>query len=364
MEIFTELNKNPNLSLALGFFDGVHLGHKKVIESAVDFAKRNNTKSAVITFKNHPCCYLWDVKPKYILTRQARQEKIAELGVDFLYELDFESIAGLTAEDYLKSVLVDNFMPSAISTGWNHNFGYKKSGDTKFLRENSKKFGYEYFELPPVKLSFSPLHTGEGASVNELANFTLAGEGKTKKLTLPFVDGAEIISSTAIRKYLKDGKIEKANQMLGYNFSITGKVVKGNQIGRTIGFKTANIEYPAELIEIPFGVYATIAHPRPLWERAEFVNERSEFTNSGEGLAPTLTPSPIGEGRLNAIANYGLRPTINGNKPVLEVHILDFDEDIYGETITVEFLRMLRPERKFNSLEELKEQIKQDISKI
>jgi riboflavin kinase/FMN adenylyltransferase len=341
MEIFTELNKNPNLSLALGFFDGVHLGHKKVIESAVDFAKRNNTKSAVITFKNHPCCYLWDVKPKYILTRQARQEKIAELGVDFLYELDFESIAGLTAEDYLKSVLVDNFMPSAIFTGWNHNFGYKKSGDKKFLKENSKKFGYEYFELPPVKL-ISPPHPNP----------------------LPFGEGVEIISSTAIRKYLKDGKIEKANQMLGYNFSITGEVVKGNQIGRTIGFKTANIEYPAELIEIPFGVYTTIAHPRPLWEREEFVNERGEFTNSGEGLAPTLTPSAIGEGRLSAIANYGLRPTINGNKPVLEVHILDFDEDIYGETLEVDFLRMLRPERKFNSLDELKEQIKIDISSI
>lgn len=328
MQIFNELNKNPNLSLALGFFDGVHLGHKKVIESAVEFAKRNNTKSAIITFKDHPCCFLQGVNPKYILTRKERQKNFEELGVDFLYELDFESIAGLTAEDYLKSVLVDNFMPSAISTGWNHNFGYKKSGDTKFLRENSKKFGYEYFELPPQKIN------------------------------------DEIISSTAIRQYLKDGKFEKANQMLGYNFSITGEVVKGNQIGRTIGFKTANIEYPAELIEIPFGVYTTIAHPRPLWEREEFVNERSEFTNSGEGLAPTLTPSPIGKGRLKAIANYGIRPTINGNKPVLEVHILDFDEDIYGETITVEFLRMLRPERKFNSLDELKEQIKIDIMKI
>ncbi|MBO6087320.1 bifunctional riboflavin kinase/FAD synthetase [bacterium] len=292
MQIYTELNKNPNLSLALGFFDGVHLGHKSVIENAVDFAKQNNTRSAVITFKDHPCCFLKGISPKYILTRKERQEKFEELGIDFLYELDFESIAGLTAEDYLKRVLVNNFMPSAIFTGWNHNFGYKKSGDTKFLRENSKKFGYEYFELPPQKC-----------------------EG-------------EIISSTAIRKYLQAGKIEKANQMLGFNFSITGKVVEGNKIGRTIGFKTANIEYPYELINIPYGVYSVI-------------------TNYGK-----------------AISNYGLRPTINGSKPVLEVHILDFDKDIYGKTIKVGFLRMLRPERKFNSLDELKEQIKQDISKI
>ena len=331
MQIFNELNKNPNLSLALGFFDGVHLGHKKVIESAVDFAKRNNTKSAIITFKDHPCCFLQRVNPKYILTRKERQQKIEELGVDFLYELDFESIAGLTAEDYLKSVLVDNFMPSAISTGWNHNFGYKKSGDTKFLRENSKKFGYEYFELPPQKIN------------------------------------DEIISSTAIRKYLKDGKIEKANQMLGYNFSITGEVVKGNQIGRTIGFRTANIDYPAELIEIPFGVYESVVK---IYGHCEEACRRSNPVNSTVDDISGLPRRTINctarndDFKHKAIANYGIRPTINGNKPVLEVHILDFDEDIYGETLEVDFLRMLRPERKFNSLDELKEQINKDIMKI
>lgn len=362
MKIFTELNKNPNLSLALGFFDGVHLGHKSVIESAVDFARQNNTKSAVITFKDHPCCFLWGVKPKYILTRQARQEKIAELGVDYLYELDFESISGLTAEDYLKDVLINHFTPSAISTGWNHNFGYKKSGDTKFLKDNSNKFGYEYFELQPIRQKLpphpSPLPMGEGADVSELANFSSAGEGKHT---------GEIISSTAIRKYLQAGKIEHANAMLGYKFSITGKVVEGNKIGRTIGYKTANIEYPPELIELPYGVYATDA--------MRTTNLAQATSPDGEGWdgvikqkvyesAPTLTPSPTGEGSFKAISNYGLRPTVNGNKPVLEVHILDFDEDIYGENITVEFSRMLRSERKFKSLEELKEQIKCDISKI
>ena len=311
MQIFNELNKNPNLSLALGFFDGVHLGHRAVIESAVDFAKQNNTKSAVITFKDHPCCFLKGISPKYILTRKERQEKFEELGIDFLYELDFESIAGLTAEDYLKSVLVNNFMPSAIFTGWNHNFGYKKSGDTKFLRENSKKYGYEYFELSPQKI------------------------------------GNEIISSTAIRKYLQTGKTEKANEMLGYNFSITGEVVKGNQIGRKIGFKTANIDYPAELIELPFGVYATIVKKSG---KSNFQLSTFNFQQNSACY--------------NAIANYGMRPTVNGNKPVLEVHILDFDEDIYGETITAEFNRMLRPEKKFNSLNELKEQINKDIQSL
>lgn len=292
MQIYTELNKNPDLSLALGFFDGVHLGHKAVIQSAAKFAKEHGKKSAVITFSDHPCCYFWGVCPKYILTRKEREKRIAELGVDYLYELNFESISGLTAQDYLKDILINYFMPVSISTGWNHNFGCKKSGNVKFLHENSKKFDYEYFELPPQKLD------------------------------------NEIISSTTIRKLLAEGKIEKANDMLGYKFSISGIVVKGNQIGRTIGFKTANIVYPSELIELPYGVYS--------------VN-----TNYGAG-----------------IANFGVRPTINGSHAVLEVHILGFDKDIYGEEIEIEFNKMLRHEKKFSSLDELKNQIQRDISMI
>lgn len=306
MQILNQIDKNPDLSLALGFFDGVHLGHKAVIESAVKFAEENGKKSAVITFSDHPCCYFWGVCPKYILTRKERERKIEELGVDYLYELDFESISGLTAQDYLKDVLVKHFMPVSISTGWNHNFGCNKSGNVKLLLECSKKFGYEYFELPPQKLE------------------------------------NEIISSTLIRKLLSEGKIEKANAMLGYKFAITGTVVKGNQIGRTIGFKTANIVYPPELIELPYGVYSVDVQ-----------------------LAPTLSPSPIGEGNLmKAIANFGVRPTINGSHAVLEVHILDFDKDIYGEEIEIEFNRMIRHEKKFSSLDELKNQIQRDISMV
>ncbi len=313
MQIFTELNKNPNLSLALGFFDGVHSGHQAVIKSAVDYAKQNGTKSAVITFRDHPCCYFWGVCPKYILTREMREEKIAEFGVDYLYELDFEEISGLTAEDYLKDCLVKNFTPVAISTGWNHNFGYKKSGNPKFLKDNAKKFGYEYFELPPKKYE------------------------------------SEIISSTAIRKFLSEGKIEKANSMLGYKFFVRGEVVKGNQIGRTIGFRTANLEYPSELINLPYGVYAAEV------QTADKVTKQETTDNSHTSMPPCLYTY------YKAVANYGVRPTVSGSKAILEVHILDFDEDIYGETIEVSFEKMLRPERRFNSLDELKEQIKSDI---
>lgn len=292
MQISTELNKKPNLSLALGYFDGVHIGHRTVIKSAVDFAKENNTKSAVITFSDHPCCYFKGFCPKYILTREEREKRIAALGIDYLYELDFESISGLTANEYLKEVLVKYFTPLSISTGWNHSFGYKKSGNVQFLAQNAKKFDYTYFELPPQKI------------------------------------GSEIISSTVIRKLLSNGLIEKANQMLGQNFSIEGEVVKGNQIGRTIGFKTANLIYPPELIELPYGVY-------------------SVDTTYGKG-----------------IANFGVRPTVNGSNAILEVHILDFDKDIYGENIRVNFNKMIRAEKKFPSLDALKNQINTDIKSI
>lgn len=292
MEIFSELNKNTGLTLALGFFDGVHLGHQAVIKSAVNYAKEKGTKSAVVTFKDHPCCYLWKTKPKYILDRKTREENFKKLCVDFLYELNFEDIAGLTAQDYLKDILINNFMPISISTGWNHNFGYKKSGNTEFLKENSKKYGYEFFEIPAFRTN------------------------------------NQIISSTIIRKHLSEGKIEKSNEMLGHKFFVSGTIIEGNKIGRTIGFKTANIAYPPEIIEIPYGVYA--------------VN-----TNYGKG-----------------IANFGIRPTINGKTPVLETHIIDFDKEIYGKKIKVQFDKMIRFEQKFNSLGDLKSQIQKDIKAI
>ena len=296
MQILHDLSENPNLSLALGYFDGVHLGHQAVIKNAVNYAKQNGGKSAVITFKDHPCCFFHGVCPKYILTREYREKFIADLGVDYLYELDFEKLAGLSAEEYLENILIKHFSPKSISTGFNHNFGHNKTGDVKFLEQESIKYNYKYFALPPQKY-----------------------------------DG-EVISSTKIRKLLSDGQIDTANKMLGRNFIIEGTVIKGRQIGRTIGFRTANILYPLELIDIPFGVYSVL------------VNYASQ-TYQG-------------------IANFGVRPTVNGHGALLEVHILDFERDIYGEVLEVKFIKMLRTERKFDSLDSLKQQISRDIKSI
>lgn len=298
MQIFTELNKNHNLSLALGYFDGVHLGHKAVILSAVNFAHKNGNKSAVITFKDHPCCFFYGVCPKYILTREDRLSHLEVLGVDYVYILDFNAkLCMLSAQDYLKNVLIDNFSPKSISTGFNHYFGAKKSGGVDLLTQMQSVYGYKYFEVPPQKI------------------------------------GKDTISSTVIRNALSKGQIANANEMLGYNFTISGEVIKGQQLGRKIGFRTANLMYPPELIDLPFGVYSVIVH----YQNAVY----------------------------RGITNFGIRPTVsNTNQCSLETHILDFDRDIYGENIAVEFLKMIRLEKKFASIEELKKQIKDDIAHI
>ena len=298
MQIFTKLAKNTNLSLALGYFDGVHLGHQKVISTAVNYAHKNGNKSAVITFKDHPCCFFKGVCPKYILTREDRLKHLEALGVDYVYILDFDAkLCLLSADEYLKNILIDNFSPKSISTGFNHYFGSKKSGGVDLLTKMQAVYGYEYFEIPPQKIN------------------------------------NETISSTAIRTALTKGQIQNANEMLGYNFTISGEVVNGQQLGRKIGFRTANLIYPSELIDLPFGVYSVVVH----YEGREY----------------------------RGITNFGIRPTVSEtHRCSLETHILDFDEDIYGQSISVEFLKMIRPEKKFSSIDALKQQIREDISNI
>lgn len=292
MEIFTELNeKYKNLALALGFFDGVHLGHQKVIASAVDFARKNGTKSAVITFKEHPQVYLKGFKPSYILTNVFRTRAFEKLGVDVVYELDFSPLSHLTGEDYIKEVLVKNFAPLSISTGFNHYFGANRTGSPELLEEFSKNFGYKYFKLPPVEAA------------------------------------GEVVSSSLIRKKLENGDIKGANALLGYSFSIENTVQKGAKLASKIGFKTANLNYPAGVVRLPYGVYAVRANGRP------------------------------------GIANFGVKPTFEGlvGEPILEINIFDFDKDIYGEVLRVEFDDFLRPERKFDCGLDLVKQIKSDI---
>lgn len=295
MKVFTELNnQNRNLALALGFFDGVHLGHQAVIKSAVDFARKNGVKSAVITFKEHPQVLLRGCAPEYISNEAERRKNLAALGVDFCYELDFSEISGMGGEEYLSEILVKNFAPLSISTGFNHNFGAKKSGTPELLSTLGEKYGYEYFKIQPVEI-----------------------EG-------------EVVSSSLIRKKLSAGKVSAAGKLLGRPFSVSGVVQKGAGLASKIGFKTANIAYPEGICKLPYGVYAVRANG------------------------------------MSAIANFGIKPTFENltAMPVLEVHILNFDRDIYGETLQVEFLEFIRAEKKFASVDELVAQINRDIGAL
>ena len=299
METFFELHdKNKKLSLALGVFDGVHIGHQAVIETAVNFAKKHNTKSAVITFKDHPQVFLRGLTPEYIATDSLKREYLEKLGVDYCYELDFSQLANISGENYIHDVLVKNFQPCAISTGFNHYFGSKKSGTPELLKNLEKTFNYKYFEHSPVILN------------------------------------NEVVSSSIIRKKLANGDILGANKLLGHEFTIDGIVYKGAQLARKIGFKTANIEYPNELVKTPFGAYV-----------AKVLVSGKEYSS---------------------VANFGMKPTFENlvQKPVLEAHLLDFNDDIYGEKIRVKLLKFLRPEEKFSSLEKLKSQILLDIKNV
>lgn len=294
MEIFTEFNKQENLSVVLGFFDGIHQGHKVVINTAVEYARKNGLKSALVTFNDSPSNFFSKKISKYILTKSEKFKFIEDLGIDYLYVLNFdETLSKMTAADYLKN-LVENLCPKAITTGYNHYFGYNKSGGPDYLKLMQKEYGYQYLEVAPVK-------TKQG-----------------------------VISSSRIKEALISGDLDLANTMLGYRFYVKNDVIEGAKLGRTIGFKTANLYFPKEIIELSNGVYAVEVK--------------------------------VDDKKYIGIANYGRKPTVtNVTKKILEVHIFNFDENIYGKSIKVSFLNKIREEKKFQSLLELKTQIVKDI---
>ncbi len=219
MDIYEQLTYINKTSLALGFFDGLHLGHKVVLKNTIRIAKNNNTTSTVITFKSHPLNFLTDNKVKQILTLEEKLQMLDSFGIDNVVVLDFPQIANITAKDYITEILVKYFSPISITTGYNHSFGYKGEGNSKLLEEYSKTFGYKYYEIPPCVLN------------------------------------GEIISCSVIRNKLELGNFFDANQLLGYKFFISATVVEGEKIATKLGFPSANIIWPDDKIKIPVGVY-------------------------------------------------------------------------------------------------------------
>jgi riboflavin kinase/FMN adenylyltransferase len=279
-----------------GFFDGVHTGHRLVIERLVSLAHERGDESLVVTFWPHPRAVLQDGarELRLLTTLEEKKAMLAALGVDRVEVLDFtRAFASLTAEQYLRDILRTRLGVTTLLVGYDNRLGSDRL-TAPALAPLAQEVGIELIELPP--LSF---------------------RAESRNLE---------VSSTKIRCALQDGRIEEATSMLGYGYSLTGVVVAGNRMGRTIGFPTANLR---------------------LYEPLKLVPARGVYVVEAEVLGK----------KYRGMTDIGTRPTVGGTFPTIETHILDFDEDIYGLPLTITFLRRLRDEIHFPSLEALKQQL-------
>lgn len=281
--------------LALGFFDGVHKGHRTVINTAKRISKEKNACLALMTFNQHPSIVFKKVKPEaitYLSTIERKEEFMEELGVDYLYEVDFTSaFASLSPQEFVDQYIV-GLNAVAVVAGFDYTYGKKEVASMEHLPSYAKD-RFEVIEVGKV--------TGEG----------------------------EKISSTRIRQALSDGEIMEANHMLGYVYQTPGIVIHGDARGRTLGYPTANIDTKAGIRLPKVGVYAVRIKVGDEWH---------------EGMA-----------------SIGYNITFEADRQMsVEVNIFDFNSDIYGETVAVEWHKYLREEKKFSNIEGLIEQLDQD----
>jgi riboflavin kinase/FMN adenylyltransferase len=286
--------------LAIGNFDGVHLGHQQVIADARALAAAKNVPLGVMLFDPHPQQFFAPDAPPFRLTRLVtRAALLADLGVDFTLALPFDAtMAACEAEDFISDILLAQLGVSAVCVGYDFCFGKGRRGNFAMLQDIGGEVGFDTFATEAVLQPDS---------------------------TSPF-------SSSAIRNFLRDGDPEQAAQLMGHAFAIEAEVQKGDQRGRTIGFATANM--PLHDYVLPkFGVYAVSA-------------EVLDGAFAGQTL--------------KGVANLGMRPTVGTDKPRLESHFFDFEGDLYGANLRVSLLHFIRPEQKFDSLDALKAQISMD----
>ena len=302
MTVYTNIQDLPIFKhsvITIGTFDGVHYGHQQILELMKSAAKQVNGETVIITFHPHPRKIIGINKtPIFLLnTLQEKINLLEKYGIDHLVIIPFtEKFAQQTAEDYISDFLVNTFHPHTIIIGHDHRFGKDRTGDFQLLADKALEWGYQVKEIPGYMLN----------------NIT--------------------ISSTKIREALLKGDIENAHDLLSYDYYFTGKVVKGNQLGRTIGYPTANIEMIDENKLIPCnGVYSVLV-----------TNEKLKINQQG------------------GMMNIGYRPTVEGNTRTIEVNLFDFDQSLYDETLTITLKKYLRSEEKFSGLDELKKQLEID----
>jgi riboflavin kinase/FMN adenylyltransferase len=298
LKIFSSIEKftsNKKTIITIGTFDGVHVGHKKIIDRVVANASECDCESLILTFFPHPRMVLHGQDGiKLLNTLDEKKTLLEKAGLQNLIIHPFdEAFSRLTAEEFVKSVLVDRLNVHKIIIGHDHRFGRNRDAGIEDLIVFGEMFGFGVEQIPAEEID------------------------------------AVSVSSTKIRNALSEGQMELANTFLGYDYFLSGTVILGKQLGRTIGFPTANIEISEEYKLIPQnGVYVVKGH----------IDGNSTF----------------------GMMNIGHNPTTGWEKLSIEVHFFDFDRDIYGQPITVSILHYLRAEHKFDSLDILKHEIMQD----
>jgi riboflavin kinase/FMN adenylyltransferase len=293
---FEELaDANADICMAIGVFDGVHIGHQRVIGQALEDARQRDGQAVVLTFDPHPVRVLQPERAPLLLTSTAHKLRLIEgLGADACVLLAFDKdFAGTPPGQFIERVARATQRLRVICVGTRFRFGHDRAGDIRLIENLAPSYGYIAREIEPVR-----------------------------------VDG-ESVSSTAIRKLVVDGELERVARMLGRPFSILGTVERGNAVGRKLGYPTANIDPQNEAIPA-HGVYVARAR--------------------------------LGDEVHGGIVNIGVRPTFNRQDQgrTIEIHLLDFNRDIYGQDLEIEFVRKLRAEQKFESADALKAQIARD----
>jgi riboflavin kinase / FMN adenylyltransferase len=292
-EDITQFERKKNAIVTSGTFDGVHVGHQKILDTLKNIAKKSDGETVLITFWPHPRLVLDPASDtiKLLTTFEEKSRVLENFGLDHLIKIPFtKEFSQLSSTEFIQNILVDGIGTKTLVIGYDHKFGHNREGSFESLKANSSNYGFNIREIPRQDVK----NVG--------------------------------VSSSKIRKSLSNGDIHISNQFLGWEYCLNGTVVGGNQLGRKIGFPTANIKIDSPLKLIPAeGSYAVrVIHDN----------------NNYEGML-----------------NIGTRPTVNGGNQTIEVNIFDFDKQIYGDEIRIKMVRLIRKENKFENLELLKEQL-------
>lgn len=294
LESLDEINNMPASCVALGNFDGVHLGHQALIKTMVCEAREKGLAACVFTFSSHPKNIIPGVeKVKNILYNSEKAAIIENLDVDYMVNIPFtKDIMVMSPEDFIDKLLIDKLNMKSAFCGFNYNFGFKGQGNPDILRANGREKGFTVTEMPAFSID------------------------------------NEVVSSTLIRELIAAGEMEKVKAYMGKYYDIGGEVVVGNRLGKSIGFPTSNLSIDMQMVTPPNGVYVTYC----IYNGKKY---------------PSVT-------------NVGVKPTIGEFSKNIETHIFNFDKELYGKNIIVEFIKKTRDEKKFESIEALSAQIKRD----